>query len=356
MGQQKNILKALVTGGGGFLGFAIVKQLRHLGIEVHTLARHHYTKLDEVGAKQFIGDMGHYAVVERAATGCDTIFHVAAKAGIWGDYAEYYRANVVGSDNIINACRTLGIRKLIYTSSPSVVFDGTSMEGLNESLPYPAHYHTAYPETKAIAEQHITAANDATLATVSLRPHLIWGPQDNHLTPRIIERGRAGKLRRIGKRDHKVDCIYIDNAAQAHILAAQQLRVGSKIAGKCYFISQDDPRNLWDIVNAILACDEIPPVTRTVPVKLASAMGWLLEHSYRLLKKTGEPPMTCFLASELSTAHWFDISAAKNDFGYAPLITIEQGMERLCQWMQYTKSQAHKNTEHTTKKDSNTQM
>ncbi len=338
MDQQKNILTALVTGGGGFLGFAIVKQLRKLGIEVHTLARNHYPKLEAIGAKQFIGDLNNYTEVELAATGCDTVFHVAAKAGIWGDYAEYYRANVVGSENVINACRTMGIKKLIYTSSPSVVFNGKSMEGLDEALPYPVHYHTAYPQTKAIAEQRIIAANDATLATVSLRPHLIWGPEDNHLTPRIIERGRAGKLRRIGKIDHKVDCIYIDNAAQAHLLAAQQLGVGSKVAGKCYFISQDDPRYLWDIVNAILACADIPPVTRMVPIKLAYAMGGLLEYSYKLLKKNSEPPMTRFLARELSTAHWFDISAAKNDFGFAPSISIEQGLECLRQCIQHTKN------------------
>lgn len=356
MGQQKNIIKALVTGGGGFLGFAIVKQLRHLGVEVHTLARHYYAKLDDIGARQFIGDLGDYTVVERAATGCDTIFHVAAKAGIWGDYADYYHANVVGSENIIRACRTLGITRLIYTSSPSVVFNGKSMEGLDESLPYPDHYPTAYPATKAIAEQRIIAANDDTLATVSLRPHLIWGPEDNHLTPRIIERGRAGKLRRIGKLDHKVDCIYIDNAAQAHILAAQKLDLSSNIAGKCYFISQDDPRNLWDIVNAILASAEIAPVTRMVPRNLAYAIGWLLEYGYRLLNKSAEPPMTRFLASELSTAHWFDISAAKNDLGYTPQISIEQGMECLRQWILLTQNQTHTNSANTTKKDNNTQM
>ncbi|OQY21541.1 MAG: 3-beta hydroxysteroid dehydrogenase [Desulfobacteraceae bacterium 4572_35.2] len=329
-------MKALVTGGGGFLGFAIVKRLRQQGAQVHTLARNHYTKLEALDVTQHLGDLTNYSDVEHAATDCDVVFHVAAKAGIWGDYNDYYRANVTGTKNVIKACRALGIKKLVYTSSPSVVFDGTSMEGLDESLPYPHHYETAYPETKAIAERAVIAANDNQLATVSLRPHLIWGPADNHLTPRIIERGGAGKLRRIGKQDHKVDCIYVDNAAHAHLLAAKRLAIDSNIAGKCYFISQDDPRNLWDIVNGILATADIAPVTKVIPFSLAYSIGWLLETVYKGLKKEQEPPMTRFLARELSTAHWFDMSAAKKEFGYTPLISIEEGFIQLNNWQKTT--------------------
>lgn len=330
-------MKALVTGGGGFLGYAIVKMLLQQGVEVQTLARHHYEKLDEKKVVQHIGDIACYKTVEQAATGCDIIFHVAAKAGIWGSYDDYYRANVTGTENIITACRTLGIKKLVYTSSPSVVFDGSSMEGLDETLPYPQQYETAYPETKAIAERAVIAANDQQLATVSLRPHLIWGPEDNHLTPRIIERGRAGKLRRIGDVDHKVDCIYVDNAAHAHLLAAQKLELNSTIAGKCYFISQNDPRNLWDIVNAILATAEIKPVTKSIPFTVAYSLGWLLEISYKLLKRKTEPPMTRFLARELSTAHWFNMKAANNELGYQPLLSIEEGLARLNEWQKKSK-------------------
>ena len=129
-----------------------------------------------------------------AAEGCDVVFHVAAKAGIWGSYREYYRANVAGTENVIAACRRTRHRRLVYTSSPSVVFDGRDVEGGDESLPYPDHYEAHYPQTKAEAERLVLAANSAELATVSLRPHLIWGPGDNHLVPRIIAKGagRAG--------------------------------------------------------------------------------------------------------------------------------------------------------------------
>ena len=127
-----------------------------------------------------------------AVAGCDIVFHVAAKAGVWGPYDAFYRANVLGTKNVIAACRQNGIRRLVHTSSPSVVFDGTDMEGVDESVPYPDHYEAFYPQTKAEAEQLVLQANDDTLATVALRPHLIWGPEDNHLVPRILERGARG--------------------------------------------------------------------------------------------------------------------------------------------------------------------
>ncbi len=319
----------LVTGGGGFLGTAIVRKLRQQGHQVRSYSRRHYPHLDQLKVQQFRGDLNDLATLKQAVSGCDLVYHVAAKAGIWGDYADYYQANVVGTENIIRACRDCGVDKLVYTSSPSVVFNGASMEGVDESQPYPDHYETAYPQTKALAEQRVIAANDATLATVSLRPHLIWGPGDNHLTPRIIEGGRRGKLRRIGKQDHLIDCIYVDNAADAHLLAGEKIAIASPISGKCYFISQDDPRYLWEIVNGILATQAIEPVRKTVPLRLAYTLGGLCEGVFRLLQLKREPPMTRFLAKELSTAHWFSMEAAKRELGFQPKISIEEGLERL---------------------------
>ena len=333
MGTEKTWVNALVTGGGGFLGSAIVRHLHRHGSRVTTLNRRHYPHLDHLDVNQFSGDITDYAAVKAAAKGCDIIFHVAAKAGIWGDYADYRRCNVVGTQNVIKACRELGITRLVYTSSPSVVFAGDDIEGGDESLPYPRHYETAYPATKAEAERLVIAANDATLHTVSLRPHLIWGPGDNHLVPRIIAKGKAGKLRRIGSANKLVDCVYVDNAAAAHVLAAQQLDNG-KVAGKCYFISQDEPRPLWDIVNDILACADIAPVEKKVPFSVAYTAGFILEQAYRLLGKNSEPPMTRFLARELATAHWFNVTAARRDFGYSVQISYQDGMKRLKQWLQ----------------------
>jgi nucleoside-diphosphate-sugar epimerase len=323
----------LVTGGGGFLGSAIVRQLRQQGHGVRSLSRASYPDLERLGVQQLRGDLAELAVVLQAAAGCDAIFHVAAKAGIWGDYADYYRANVTGTENVIAACQCHGIRQLIHTSSPSVVFAGTDVEGGDESLPYPARFAAPYPQTKAIAEQLVLAANGPELATVALRPHLIWGPGDNHLVPRIIARGRAGKLRRIGNRPCLVDTVYVDNAARAHLQAAAHLAPGSTVAGKAYFITNGEPLPLWDVVNRILAAADLPPVTRSIPPWLALAAGGLCEALWRLGRLGGEPPMTRFVAHELATAHWFSIDAARRDFGYAPDVSIDEGMKRLRSWL-----------------------
>jgi len=326
-------MRVLVTGGGGFLGKAIVKLLREQGHEVCSFSRNIYPQLTELGVEQFVGDLNDQDGVIKAAEGCDAIYHVAAKAGVWGRYDDFYQPNVVGTENIIQACRRCETTRLIYTSSPSVVFDGTDMEGIDEAAPYPDHFLAYYPQTKAAAEQLVLAANDESLATVVLRPHLIWGPDDNHLVPRILERGRAGALRRIGERPCLVDTVYIDNAAKAHVLAGDKLAIGSTVAGKAYFISNDEPLPLWDVVNRILAAADLPAVEKSISPRLAMAAGVVLETAYRLLHLAGEPRMTRFVAKEMSTAHWFDLTAAKNDFGYHPEVTIDEGLNRLRHWL-----------------------
>ena len=320
---------ALVTGGGGFLGGAIVRLLLARGTRVRTLARGDYPELTRLGVETIRGDLSDPDAVARAVTGCAVVFHVAAKAGIWGDYADYHRANVTGTENILAACREHRVPRLVYTSSPSVVFSGRDLENADESLPYPTHFLAPYPQTKARAEQLVRAANNATLATVALRPHLIWGPGDNHLVPRILARGRAGQLRRIGNRPNRVDSIYIDNAADAHLLAAEKLSPNSAVAGRAYFLSNGEPLPLWTLVNRILAAGNLPPVTRTIPAPIAHAAVAVLETLHRVFRLRSEPRMTRFLAHELSTAHWFNLAAARRDLGYEPRVSIDEGMRRL---------------------------
>jgi nucleoside-diphosphate-sugar epimerase len=327
-------MMVLVTGGGGFLGGAIVRMLVERGDAVRSFSRGAYPQLAALGVEQFRGELGDGEAVARAAQGCDLVFHVAAKAGVWGRYRDFYQANVVGTENVLAACRRHGIQRLVYTSSPSVVFDGRDVEGSDESLPYPPRFEAHYPATKARAEQLVLAANSNELAVTALRPHLIWGPGDNHLVPRIIARGRAGRLRRIGTRPNLVDTVYVDNAARAHLLAADRLFPGSAVAGKCYFISNGEPLPLWEMVNCILAAADLPPVTRSIPPQLAVALGGLCEGVWSLLHLSGEPPMTRFVAHELASAHWFDINAARRDFGYRPEVSIDEGLLRLRQWLQ----------------------
>lgn len=331
-------MKALVTGGGGFLGGVIVRMLRERGDQVRSFSRGEYPVLASLGVEQVRGGLEDREAVIKAAAGCDLVFHVAAKAGIWGSYHDFYQTNVVGTENVLAACRSNNIDRLVYTSSPSVVFDGSDVEGGNESLSYPNRYEAHYPATKALAEQMTLAANSPVLAVTALRPHLIWGPNDNHLVPRIIAKGRAGKLRRIGTRHNLVDTVYVDNAARAHLLAADSLSPDSIVAGKSYFITNNEPLPLWEMVNRILAAAGVPPVTRSISPKLAYAAGCLCESVWGLLRLAGEPPMTRFMAHELASAHWFNIEAARRDFGYEPEISVEEGLVRLRQWFQANRS------------------
>lgn len=322
----------LVTGGGGFLGSAIVRRLVQCGAKVRSFSRRRYSHLDQLGVEQIQGNLNDVSVVTNACRDVETVFHTAAKAGIWGPFAEYFQANVLGTRNVIAACRATCVARLIHTSSPSVVFNGGDMQGVDESVPYPSAYNAHYPRTKAAAEREVTAAAAGGLPVIILRPHLIWGPGDPHIVPRLI--ARAHSLRRIGSGRNKVDTIYIDNAAAAHLLADCALKKNPTLSGKTYFISQGEPVRLWQLIDRILQAGGKPPVLKAIPADLAVALGAMCEFVYTLLRLRGEPPMTRFVAREMSTAHWFSIEAARRDLGYAPHVSIDQGLENLARWLQ----------------------
>lgn len=321
-------MKALVTGGGGFLGRYIVEQLLARGDEVTVFARGSYPELARSGARLIRGDLQDGETVTRACTGMDAVFHVAARPGYWGSWESFYQPNVVSTENIIAACRKQGVRKLIYTSSPSVVFDNQPHTGADESLPYPSRFESFYPQTKAMAERMVIQANGPELLTVSLRPHLIWGPRDTHIVPGVMARAKAGKVIQVGDGTNKVDLTYVEDAAQAHLLAADALEPGAAVAGSVYFISQDAPVNLWLWVNDLLTQLDIPPVKYRVSLPLARAIGAILVFTYRTLRLKGEPRLTPFLASELALSHYYDISRAKQDFGYRPQVSMKEGLRR----------------------------
>jgi len=321
--------KVLVTGGGGFLGSTLVAFARGRGLSVRSLSRRFYPGLEKLGVEQIQGDVSDSTTVDRAVEGCQTVFHTAAKAGLWGPERDYERVNVQGTRNVIAACRSKGARRIIFTSSPSVVFNGRAMEGADETAPYPDRYDAAYPRTKALAEQLIVESNSKELAAVSIRPHLIWGPGDNNLLPRIISRAKTGRLRRIGGGGPRIDPIYIENAAIAHFLAADKLEPGSPIAGKVYFVTQGEIIPLWEMIDHLLRAAGLAAVTRSVSRPVAMATAGLLELSYLLSRRSTEPPLTRFLVRQLSTTHWFNIDAARRDLGYEPRVTIADGMLRL---------------------------
>ncbi|HSM10781.1 MAG TPA: 2-alkyl-3-oxoalkanoate reductase [Lysobacter sp.] len=324
-------MKILVTGGGGFLGQALCRGLRARGHEVVSFNRGHYEALEAIGVAQLQGDLADRDAVIAAAAGCEAIFHNAAKAGAWGAYADYHRANVLGTQHVLDACRVHGIGRLVYTSTPSVTHRATHPVegGTAEDVPYGEGFKAPYATTKKIAEQAVLAANDATLATVALRPRLIWGVGDNQLLPRLVERAHAGRLRLVGSGENLMDSTYIDNAAQAHFDAFAQLAPGAACAGRAYFISNGEPRSARAIVNGLLQAAGAPPVTATIPFRAAYAIGAACEGLGTVLPRRGEPPMTRFLAEQLATTHWYDMAPARRDFGYVPAVSIDEGLARL---------------------------
>ncbi len=319
----------LVTGGSGFLGGAVVRRLVARGDAVRSLQRQESPALRDLGVDIVRSDLVHRDAVIQAAKGCDAVIHVAAKTGIWGPYAEYYRANVLGTRNVLDACMANGVRRLVYTSTPSVIHAGGDIEGVDESVPLATRFETAYPATKADAERLILAANGPQLGTVILRPHLIWGPNDPQLTARILARGKAGRLRLVGKGLKRIDSVFIDNAVNAHLLALDRVAPGASCAGKAYFITQGEPIPQRELINGILKAGGLPPCVKFISPKAAYAVGFVMEIIWRALDRQDEPLMTRFLAKQLSTAHWYDISAAKRDLGYRPLVTVAQGLHIL---------------------------
>jgi nucleoside-diphosphate-sugar epimerase len=320
---------ALVTGAGGFLGQYLVEQLVARGDKVRTMARGHYPQLEQLGVEIVRADLRDRPATVAACAGVEVVFHVAGVAGIWGPWEHYYGINYLGTQNIIQGCREHRVPRLIYTSSPSVTFDGSSQEGVDESAPYPKQWLCHYPHTKALGEQAVLGANSNELLTCTLRPHLIWGPRDQHLIPRLIARARAGSLRRVGDGKNRVDMVYVENAAAAHLQAADALRHGSPVAGSAYFISQGEVVNCWEWIDEILALAGLPPVKRAISLPVAWRVGATLEAAYRLLGRSSEPRMTRFLAAQLGTSHYFNISRARRDFGYEPQVSTAEGMRRL---------------------------
>ena len=324
-------MRVLVTGGGGFLGQALCRGLVERGHEVSSFSRGHYPELDALGVRQLRGDLADRDAVIAACAGMDAVLHNAARAGAWGSYDSYHRANVMGTGNVLAGCREHFVPRLVYTSTPSVTHRATHPVegGTADTVPYGEDLKAPYAATKLIAEKIVLAASDETLATVALRPRLIWGPGDNHLLPGLAGRARAGRLRFVGDGRNRIDTTYIDNAAQAHFDALEHLAVGAACAGRAYFISNGEPMAMRDIVNALLRAMGAPEVERTIPFGLAYAAGAVCEAAWPLLRLKGEPPITRFLAEQLSTTHWYDMAPATRDFGYVPRVSIAEGLERL---------------------------
>lgn len=323
-------MKALVTGGGGFVGRAVAEALLARGDEVRIVSRSRYPEVEALGAEGVQLDLASdIEGLEKALEGIDVVFHVAAKTGVWGKKEEFESANITATENILAAVKKAGIKRLVFTSSPSVTFDGKDAEGLTEEQTgYPDHFEAPYPETKAKAEQIALAANSSELSVCALRPHLVWGPRDPHLLPRVAMRRKQGRLRQVGEGKNRVALTYIDHAADAHLKAADSLAPDAPHAGKAYFITDGEPIELWPFIEKYLKAMELSPIPGAVSAKTAYRVGGWLENVWRWFGLGGEPPMTRFVAKELATSHWYDISAAERDFGYKPFVDHEEAFQK----------------------------
>jgi nucleoside-diphosphate-sugar epimerase len=325
-----SLMKALVTGGGGFLGLHLVEQLVQAGHTVRVFSRGQYSSLDALNVDCVRGDLRNSDEVREACRDIEAVFHAAALPGIWGSWKMFHGINTQGTHNVITACREQGVRRLIYTSSPSVVFDGTDHFEADESLPYPTRWLSNYPRSKALAEQAVLAANDSDrLRTIALRPHLIWGPRDNHLIPRLIEKAMSGRLRRVGDGTNVVSVAYVENVAAAHLQAEASLAQSDRAAGRAYFINEPAAVNLWDWINELLCRAGLMPVSKSISANSARRAGAVLEAAWTVLRLGGEPPMTRFLAAQLSGSHSYSIAAAARDLGYRPGVSMETGLQRM---------------------------
>jgi 2-alkyl-3-oxoalkanoate reductase len=320
----------LVTGGTGFLGRRIVDRLLAQGRPVAVAGRTPAPDLEERGVRFIRVRLEDARGIAAACQGMEAVYHVAARVGVWGRYPEFFRANVLGTRAVIAGCRAHGVRRLIHTSTPSVVYNGRDLAGADESLPLTTSCPSPYPLTKAAAEAAVLAAHGPALRTVALRPHLIWGPGDPHLVPRLLARARSGRLRIVGEGTNRVDMVHVENAADAHIAAENAVaRAGSPAGGRAYFITNGEPVVLWEWINGLLAELGEPPVTRRISLSGAMALGRACEFAWSLLPVGAEPPMTRFIASELARDHWFDISAARRDLSYDPRVTMREGTAAL---------------------------
>ncbi|MEX1106827.1 MAG: NAD-dependent epimerase/dehydratase family protein [Ilumatobacteraceae bacterium] len=321
-------MRVLVTGGTSLLARRTAEALVGRGDEVVLLQR----SPSPVDVEQVLGDVRDADLVLRAVSGCDAVVHAAAKVGVVGSWEDYRSINVDGTANVIAAARQHGVSRVVHVSTPSVAHAGHSLVGAQAAPAVTGRTNAHYAESKAIAEQLALGAASDALALVAVRPHLVWGPGDTQLVGRIVERARAGRLAIVGGGTALIDTTYIDNAASALVAALDAAVPGAACVGRAYVIANGEPRPIRELIDGILAAAGVDVTPRNVPLRAALGLGSVVERAYRLRGGNVEPPLTRFLAEQLGTAHWFDPRPARDDLGWSPTVTIDQGLQHLAAW------------------------
>ncbi len=328
-------MRVLVTGASSLIGAGVVDLLLARGDRVATLQRRHVASIPDV-VEQHLGDVADAAVVERAVDGCDGAIHLASKVVVVGNRSEYVSTNIDGTRHVLDAARRHGVQRVVHVSSPSVAHDGRPIIGGGADPALTSHGAAWYPETKAIAEELALGANDDHMAVTVIRPHLVWGPGDTQLVGRIVERARSGRLALVGGGAALVDTTYIDNATSALVAALDALGPGARCAGRAYVVSNGEPRPIRELVEGICLAAGAPFAPRDVPLAAARRIGSVIDRVWPRLGRTDEPPLTRFLADQLGTAHWFDPRPVRHDLGWAPEVSIDDGLAELASWFDRT--------------------
>jgi nucleoside-diphosphate-sugar epimerase len=324
-------MKVLVTGAGSALMGGVAATLARRGDDVVCLQRRAVGFPDDVRIAQVHGDLRDLDAVLTAAEGCDAIVHGGARVGVVGSWSDFHSVNVEGTLHVIHAARLGGVGRLVHVSTPSVAHVGHSLVGIGAEEAVTGRHGAFYAESKALAERVALDANSDTLAVVAIRPHLVWGPGDTQLVGRIVERATAGRLMMVGSGSALVDTTYLDNAVSAHVAALDALHAGAPCAGHAYVVANGEPRTVHELVEGICLAAGVPFAPRHVPARVARGVGSIVERVWPRFR-AGEPPITRFVAEQLGTAHWFDPRPARDDLGWEPSVSLDEGFARLAAW------------------------
>lgn len=321
-------MRVLVTGASGLLGGGVASALAARGDDVVVLQR----RASELGLREVLGDITDPLSVARAVRDCDAVVHLAAKVNVTGRWADYQRINVEGTTTLLAACRTAGVRRMVYVSSPSVAHAGSSLIGAGSGMADPGHARGHYARSKAMAELlTLDADSRRELNVVAIRPHLVWGPGDTQLVERIGRRARSGRLPIIGSGAPLVDTLYIDNAVDAMLAALDRC---DDVHGEAFVVTNGEPRPIGEILVRWARATGAPAPSRHVPAWLARTAGSTVDAITAVRQQLGhdistDPPLTRFLAEQLSTAHWFDQRRTREALRWAPTVSLDEGFARM---------------------------
>ncbi len=324
-------MKVLVTGATSLLARRTAEALLARGDDVVCLQR----RPANLEAVELLGDIRDADLVARAAQGCDAIIHAAAKVGVVGTWEDYRSVNVDGTASVIAAARRQGVARVVHVSTPSVAHSGHAIVGAGADEPFIGRTGAWYAESKAIGENLARSANGPELSVVTIRPHLVWGPGDTQLVGRIVERARAGRLALVGHGAALIDTTYIDCASSALVAALDAAIPGAPCNGRAYVVANGEPRPIRELVLGICHAAGLDVDPRDVPRRAALLAGGAIERVWRLRRSKAEPPLTRFLAEQLGTAHWFDPRPARDDLGWVPSVSIDEGLRRLAEWFRF---------------------